>query len=153
LPVASNWTGQVPNWLRLLANFPTAGNSRADTYVAAETGGDLSPLLKAQISWIVARQDRAWYALGYAQRQLRAAGLSESDIGKLDGDWSQFSEREKSLFVLAKNLSMSPVVLTDNEVSQAIQHAGPRDTVQVVSYVSSRASFNRLTESAGLPLD
>ena len=56
--------GQLPNWVRLLARFPTAGSSRVESILAPDDNGDISPLLKAQLSWILARQDRAWYALG-----------------------------------------------------------------------------------------
>ena len=110
-------------------------------------------MLKSQLNWILARQDRAWYALGLAQAQLRKLGQTEAEIWSLDGDWSQFSARDKALFHVAKQLGTSPVVLSDAEVKEALALAGPRDTVQAISYTTSRASFNRLTEAAGLPLD
>lgn len=37
--------------------------------------------------------------------------------------------------------------------TSAVKWAGARDVVQTISFTTSRASFNRLTESAGLPLD
>ena len=46
----------------------------------ADEKGDLSPLLKAQVSWIIARQDRAWYALGQAQRRLKELGQTDDQI-------------------------------------------------------------------------
>lgn len=153
IPATQSVEDILPNWVRLLANFPSAGKSRYESIQAADNGGDLSPLLKAQIAWIVARQDRAWYALGQSMNRLRSAGQSEADIARLDGDWKSFSDRERSLFQVAKNLSLSPVVLSDNEVAEAVKYAGPRDTVQTISYVTSRASFNRLTEAAGLPIE
>ncbi len=60
---------------------------------------------------------------------------------------------ERSLFVVARNLAASPVVLTDREVAAAVAAAGPRDTVQAIHYATSRAYFNRITEAAGLPLE
>ena len=54
----------------------------------AEEKGDLKPLLKAQVSWIIARQDRAWYAAGQAKRRLKELGQTDDQIYKLDGDWS-----------------------------------------------------------------
>ena len=104
------------------------------------------------MSWILARQDRAWYALGLAREQLRALGQTDDQIFALDSDWEQFSARDISLFHVAKHLASSPVVLSDRDVSSAVQLAGPRDVVQTISYTTSRASFNRLTEAAGLPL-
>jgi len=45
------------------------------------------------------------------------------------------------------------VVLTDADVAQAVKLAGARDVVQLISYTTNRASFDRLTESAGLQLE
>jgi AhpD family alkylhydroperoxidase len=152
-PEAVNPSGNVPNWARLLANFKEAGKSRVKSILAAENGGDISPLLKAQLAWIVARQDGAWYAAGHAMKKLNELGQTEDQIFALDGDLNGFSPRDQSLFVLAKNLAASPVILTTEQVADAVKTAGPRDTVQAVSYICSRASFNRLTESTGLPLE
>lgn len=153
IPASHEFEEALPNWVRLLARFPKAGAMRFESIMASERKGDISPLLKAQLSWILARQDRAWYALGRAQTELRKLGQSDQQIEALDGDWSAFPKRERTLFVLAKNLGNSPVVLSGGEVQKAIEIAGPRDVVQVISFTTARASFNRLTEAAGLPLD
>ena len=61
-----------PNqWVRLLATFPGQGKARIATQRNAEQKGDLSALLKAQVSWIIARQDRSWYALKESKDRLR----------------------------------------------------------------------------------
>lgn len=143
----------VANWMRLLANFPTDGVNRALAVIESESNDDLTPLLKAQLSWIVARQDRAWYALGGARQRLQNLGQTPDQIESLDGDWSEYPPRQQTLFRLAKHLGASPVVLTDDEVDDAIQAAGPAELVQAVNYVTQRAAFNRITEAAGLPLD
>jgi alkylhydroperoxidase family enzyme len=145
--------GPLPQWLRLLANFPVEGKSRAAGFLSAEAKGDLSPLLKAQLSWIIARHDRAWYALGLARARLRALGWSDDQIFQLDGPWDGFTPAERALFRAARNLAASPIVLTDDDVARAVKLAGPRDLVQTISYTTSRASFNRLTEAAGLRLE
>lgn len=145
--------GDLPNWMLLLANFPRDGVRQISSINGQETRGDLSPILKAQLSWIAARYDRAWYATGEAQRRLRDLGQSDDQIFALDGDWSEFSPRERSLFVFTRNLAASPVVLTDAEVAEAVELAGPRDVVQAAFYVSQRSSFNRVTEAAGLPIE
>ncbi len=152
IPGCTSMEGALPTWVRLIANFPKAGASRFESIRAAEEKGDLSPLFKAQLSWILARQDRAWYALGLARTQLQGLGQTEEQIFSLDGDWSQFSLRDQALFQLARQLATSPVVLSDEEVKRGVALAGPRDVVQTISYATSRASFNRLTEAAGLPL-
>ena len=74
----------LPEWVRLLTNFPKAGTSRIVSLRTAEDKGTLPARLKAQTAWIAARQDRAWYAVGNAKRRLTALGVSEEDIYALD---------------------------------------------------------------------
>jgi hypothetical protein len=105
------------------------------------------------VAWIIARQDRAWYALGHARQRLNALGWSDERIGKLDGDWSDFSEAERAQFTLARNLAASPIVLTDEDVARALKLVGPRDVVQLITYTTQRAFFDRVTEAAGLRLE
>ncbi|MFO0901862.1 MAG: hypothetical protein U0939_02610 [Pirellulales bacterium] len=142
--------GDVPKWANLLANFPNSAKSRIATLWNNETKGDLSPLIKAQASWIIARQDRAWYALAEAQQRLKALGQTDDQIFALDGPWDAFTPAERAAFTVAKKLAATPVVLTDAEVTEAVKQIGPRDVVQLISYTTHRASFDRVTEAAGL---
>jgi alkylhydroperoxidase family enzyme len=145
--------GTLPQWVRLLANFSVHGKGRIASIRSAEEKGDLTPLLKAQASWIIARQDRAWYAVGDAKRRLEKLGVKENKIYELDGDWKGFTDKERAMFTLARKLAASPVVLTDEDVAKAVKLAGPRDVVQLISYTTNRAAFDRITESAGLQLE
>ncbi len=105
------------------------------------------------MSWIVASQDRAWYAAGLAKRRLTELGWSDDQIYKLDGSWKEFTPAERAMFTVAKQLAASPIVLTDAEVAEALKRTGPRDVVQLIRYVTNRASFDRVTEAAGLQLE
>jgi hypothetical protein len=146
-----DWSdGELPQWVLLLANFPVDGKNRISGILTAENKGDMSPLAKAQASWIIARQDRAWYAVGEAKKRLHELGWSEERVYELDGDWRQFTQSERALFALARKLAATPVVLTDEDVARALELAGPRDVVQWVSYTTNRAAFDRITEAAGL---
>ena len=145
--------GPLPQWVRLLANFPRDGKSRILALRTADEKGDLSPRLKAQVSWIIARQDRAWYAAGQARQRLRDLGLSDDDVHRLDGSWESYTPAERALFTVARKLAASPIVLTDEEVAEALRQTGPREVVQLISYTTGRAFFDRVTEAAGLRLE
>lgn len=146
--------GPLPNWLRLLANFPNESRGRINSLQAiTATRGDLTPLLKAQVSWIIARQDRAWYATGLVQQRLRELGQTDDQIYALDGDWRQFTPAERSLFKFARKLAATPIALTDDDVAAALEQTSPRHVVQLINFVTSRAYFDRVTEAAGLPLE
>ncbi len=146
----ADYKGEVTQFVRLLATFPTAGKARVASQITADAKTDLKPLLRAQVSWIIARQDRAWYATAEAKARLTALGQTDDQIYKLDGDWKEFTAKERSAFTLAKKLAASPVVLTDDDVAEAVKQIGARDTVQMIQYVTTRASFDRITEAAGL---
>ena len=143
----------VPQWVRLLANFKNQGKARILSEKSAAEKGDLTPLLKARVSWIIARQDRAWYAAGEARRRLKALGQTDDQIFALDGDWSSHTPADQALFTLARKLASSPVVLTDADVEKALKLTGPKEVVQLISYTTNRASFDRITEAAGLAIE
>jgi alkylhydroperoxidase family enzyme len=145
--------GPLPQWVRLLANFPRDGKSRIVGLHAADETGDLPPLLKAQVCWIVARQDRAWYAVGQARQRLRQLGWTDEQIYALDGSWDGFDPRTRALFTAARKLAATPIVLTDHDVAEALKQTSPREVVQLINYVTGRAFLDRMTEAAGLRLE
>lgn len=158
--VAEAWvkeSGQeiaAENWVRLIANFPNEGRGRLPSLVSREKKtGELTELQKAQLNWIIARQDRAWYAVGQAFKKLQSLGQSEDQIFALDGDWKGFSEGDQSLFMFAKHLAASPIALTDEDAALALEQTGPRNVVQTINHVASCAYFDRVTEAAGLQLE
>ncbi len=144
--------GPLPQWVRLVANFPKEGLNRVKSIKSAEEKGVITPLVKAQVSWIIARQDRAWYATGLAQRRLKELGQTDEQIYQLDGDWSSFSPADQARFTLVRKLATSPVVLTDADVDQAVKLTSPEEVTQLICYTTTRASFDRITEAAGLTL-
>ena len=152
--LSEDWpAGALPQWVRLMANFTRDGRTRIISTRTANERDELPAVLKAQIAWIVARQDRAWYATGLAKKRLLDLGQTEDQIYALDGDWEQFSAADKSLFRVARQLSNTPIILTDAEVAEAVAAAGPRDVVRVITYTTGCASFDRVTEAAGLQLE
>lgn len=71
----------------------------------------------------------------------------------MDGDWSEFTPAERSLFTLARRLAATPVLLTDADVAEAVKQVAPRNVVQTISYTTGRASFDRITVAAGLRME
>jgi alkylhydroperoxidase family enzyme len=145
--------GPLPQWIRLLANFPKAGAGRIASLRAAEEKGNLPPRLRAQIDWIAARNDRAWYALGHAQRRLRAQGLSDDEIFALDGPHDRFTPAEKATFAFVRKLTTDPALIGDDDVAGLRALYSDREVAEIVYRVTNSAFFDRLTEAAGLALE
>lgn len=145
---------ELMQWHRLLANFPVAGKRFVDGIEFTRSHDELSTPLQAMLDWVIARQDRAWYATRLANEDLAKAKVSSNTVQALDGDLSQpsehLAERDRLLLIVAKNLAASPIVLTDAQVDAAIHVAGPKAVTQVINYTTFRAAFDRITEAAGL---
>jgi alkylhydroperoxidase family enzyme len=151
---AEDFEGPLPQWVRLLATFPTQGKARVLSQRSAEDGKwDLTPLTKARAAWVIARQDRAWYATGRARAWLKRLGQTDDQVYALDGDWSDLPAGERAVLAVARKLAASPIVLTDADVAAALKLTGPRQVIQMISYTTTCASFDRITEAAGLQLE
>lgn len=151
-------SGAAPHWMRLLLNFPVAGKRQVASLVTAETDLQLSPLIRAQMSWVIALQNGAWYSLGEAQKRLKDLGQTNEQIDALAqlGDVSgndKLSPKDRALLIVAKNLAASPVVLTDRQVDEALKLSSSQDVVQTVHYTAMRSMFDRFTEAAALATD
>lgn len=145
--------GPLPEWVRLLTNFPVAGTSRVLSQRAGAEKGTLDKKLRAQIAWIAARQDRAWYALGHARQRLAKLGVGDKDVWNLDGSWEGFSAGEKAVFALARKLTAYPHQVADEDIAAVRKHYPDKQVAEVVYQICNAAFFNRLTEAAGLRLE
>jgi AhpD family alkylhydroperoxidase len=150
----ADWSKEsLPQWVRLLANFPKAGVGRIVSLRTAQEKGALSPRLKAQLAWIAARHDRAWYALGQAKRRLSAVGLSEDEIYRLDGSWEGYSLAERAAFNLARKLTVNPPSVVDADIAALRKHYSDKEVAELIYHVCNAAFFDRLTEACGLQLE
>ncbi len=147
----SEASSATPAWMRLMANFPNESQRRIDSLqtpkLAAE---DLSALDRARVSWVIARQDRAWYAVQHAMNELEKLGQSKDQIFELDGDWKALNDADRAILNMARKLATSPITLLDEDVAEVVRLAGPRRATQLINFVTSRAYFDRVTEAAGL---
>jgi alkylhydroperoxidase family enzyme len=145
--------GPLPQWVRLLANFPTAAPGRIVNLRDSEEKGTLDKKLRAQVAWIAARQDRAWYALGHARQRLLRMKQSEKDIWSLDGSWEGFQAGERAAFALARKVTVAPHRVTDADIAILRKHFTDKQVAELVYQLCNAAFFNRLTEAAGLQLE
>jgi alkylhydroperoxidase family enzyme len=143
----------IANWMRLMAHFPKAGGYKIHGLLAEAAKGKIDNRLKAQISWICARHDRAWYALGQAKRRLLALGESADAIYALDGEGKSFSDKERVTFAFVRELTVAPASITDDDIAQLRKRYSDSQVAEIVYRVGSAAFFNRVTEACGLPLE
>jgi hypothetical protein len=145
--------GPLPQWLRLLANFPLAGTRMVKAFELTAEAPGLSPVDRARIAWTVARRNRAWYALGMAEECLRSSGADDATLADLADDQRQLSAAERAVLVVADRLAASPVICTDADFETALGATSPATMVHVVHAVAMDSLFDRFTEAAGLTLE
>jgi alkylhydroperoxidase family enzyme len=149
-----DWSKEpLPQWVCLLANFPKAGVARINTLRAAAEKGKLPARWKAQIAWIAARRDRAWYAVGQAKRRLQALGFSDDAIHALDGPWDSYPAAERVGFNLTRKVTTAPMTIEDEDVAAVRKQLSDGETAEVIYQITQAAFFNRLTEASGLQLE
>src|SRR5262249_51524107 len=102
LPADWSGSGPLPEWVRLLAAFPKGGKAWVAQTYYSETKGRLAPKLKAEIAYVAARNDRAWYALGHAIRRLKELGLGDAAIDALDRPGDSTPQPERAALAVAQ---------------------------------------------------
>ena len=152
-PSADAETGTPPEWVRLLARFPRAGAARIALHRATATKGTLAPQFRAEIAYTAARQDRAWYALGHAQRRLAALGFSAAQVAALDGPLATFPPAEAAILALARKLTTDPALVADADIQALRARLDDKQVAEVVHQITEAAFFDRLTEAARLRLE
>jgi alkylhydroperoxidase family enzyme len=145
--------GSPPNWVRLLATFPKALKGRVGGLKAGMEKGNVSPRLKAEIAWVAARHDRAWYALAVARERLKALGFSDEQMFALDGGRDRLPEAERAALALAEAMTVSPWAITDDHVARVRKHFKDAEVAEIVHHACNAAFFDRVTEAARLPFD
>src|SRR5262245_50882891 len=144
---------KVPNWMLLLAHLPKAGGYKIQGMLGEAAKGKIDRRLAAQINWICARHDRAWYAVGQAKRRLLALGESPDAIYALDGDWKPFTPRAQTTFAFVRKLTVAPASITDEDVAGLRKLYNDSQVAEIVYRACSSAFFDRVTEACGLPLE
>ena len=153
--VPADWSGSgpLPQWVRLLANFPKGGKAWIAQTYHSETKGRLNARLKAEIAYVAARNDRAWYALSLAQQRLKDLGFTEDAINALDHPGETVPQGERLVLTFARKLTVDPALITDLDIEGLRKHFSDHEVAEIVHHVTQAAFFDRLTEAAGLRLD
>ena len=136
------------NWMSYHGSYKSWHYSALDQINAGNVGK-----LREAWSHVASRANRGLQGMPLAIDGILYYSSPYNQIYALDGDWKGFTPAERAQFTLAKKVAASPVVLTDDDVAAAVKLAGPRDVVQLINYVTLRASFDRITEAAGLRLE
>ena len=153
LLAANRSVSRTPQWIRALAIFPDTCRVQIAALQAIEDQGRLPLAMKAQIFWIVARENRAWYSLGQAQRRLRKMDWADDAIFALDDASASRPAAERLTHAFARKLTVNPRSITDKDISELREHFADGEVAEIVYLIAAANMFDRFTEALQLPLE
>lgn len=137
-------------WMRVLCKFQEQGPLQVKTFETIWTTGRLPALLKAQIAWTTARQNRAWCALAVARQRLLDLGQTEEAIYALDDLDAQPAPLAQALRFSRKLTSYSARI-TDADIALLRELFSDFEVAEIVYVTGAQNEFDRLTEALRLP--
>lgn len=140
---------KIENWERALATFPEVGKRQWDAIQSMNNEGHLSPKVKALIAWTSARHNIASTTLRFAHQRLLQAGVTESDIERLDrGEGLTTDEEMVRQFTI--KLTEHPQRITDADIENLRQKFNDQQVAEIVYLIGAANMLDRLTETLAL---
>ena len=119
---------------------------RARTSAPRDRGdSSLDSAFRTQLFWIVSRGNNCTYCLGHQESSLATGGMSDDLLAALDGDWSEFSDAQRTAFAFARKLSFEPYSVTDADLAPLKAHYSDRQLVEIVNAIAGFNATNRWT--------
>ena len=128
-----------------------AGRSSASRPSAQQQAPDYP--FKTRLFWVVSRTNDCQYCLGHQELKLRRAGMTEDQIASLDCRWSTFPQDEQQAMRLARLITLTPHLVTDQDLAELKKHYTDVQIVDIIQSIAGNNSTNRWTASTGIPQD
>lgn len=97
--------------------------------------------------------NRAWYAADHARRRLNALGVDDNGVFAIDEAREGFTPAEQAAFAFARKLTATPYLIADADIASLRKLYADHEVAEIVYVVCQANMFDRVTETAGLPLD
>jgi alkylhydroperoxidase family enzyme len=119
---------------------------RARAGTQREQDPNFDPSFRTKLFWIVSRGNNCTYCLGHQESGLASRGLTDDQLAALDGDWSEFDDKNRAAFAFASKLSFEPWAIGDKDIEALRKHY---NEAQVASIVQAVAGFNATNRWTG----
>ena len=117
------------------------------------TDENLSPRLKAEIAFITAVNNDAWYAAAHAVHRMDRYGASTADLTSLLKNHEPGEGGDAAAYHLAAKSTRDPQLVTDADLAALRKHFNDRETAEILQVICMANLFDRFTESLGLPVE
>ena len=140
-------------WERALAALPENGKAHVKTWNTILSDDNLTPRLKAEIAFITAMNNQAWYAAAHAAHRLKHLGASPEDLTSLLGDKEPKMGGAVAAYRLAAKSTTDPHLITDADIADVRAHYSDQETAEIMQVICMANLFDRFTESLGLQVE
>ena len=140
-------------WERALAALPENGKAHVKTWNTILTDDHLTPRLKAELTFITAMNNQAWYAAAHAAHRLKQLGASPKDLTSLLGEKEPQMGGAAAAYHLAAKSTTDPHLITDADIAHVREHFSDQETAEIMQVICLANLFDRFTESLGLPVE
>jgi alkylhydroperoxidase family enzyme len=155
LPPVEKGAGQpLPAWARAMAQtLPRTTAAVLELDYLHRAKSPLDPKLRGMMRWVAAHANHCAYTEAIAAADLNRAGVSESRIQSLSGDFSDFPDRQRAALTFARQLTKAAYTVTDDQVEKLIQEYGQKDVVAMVLLLAYANFQDRLVLALNLPAE
>ncbi len=155
LLAAEQGAGQpLPPWARALAAaLPHTTAAMLELDHVQRTSTALDPILRGKMRWVAARANGCSWTEAQARADLVRAGLSESGLKALAGDWKGLPEKERAALSFARKLTTAAYAVADEEMAGLIRDHGDKQVVAMVLLLAYSNFQDRLVLALGLSPD
>lgn len=128
-----------------------AGGRTAQGAPGVATDSTLGYPFQTMLFWITSRGNNCTYCMGHQEVKLASAGLTDDQIAALDGDWSEFPEKERAAFAFTKKLTYEPNAIGDADIAALRRHYNDAQVTEILLAVSGFNATNRWTGALRIP--
>ena len=142
-----------PAWVQAAAYSPASALRLWKHRQAIARDGKLDPKLKAQIAWVVSRENRAWYSMAHARTRLNALGVPDDVLFAIGASEDAFTPSERATFSFARKLTSAPHTIVDEDVAGLRKLFSDHEVAEILFLTCDANMFDRFTEMLRLPLE
>jgi AhpD family alkylhydroperoxidase len=141
-----------PQWFRAISGLPVAVDAWAQRQALLREGRSPQQL-RLLISWITARENRAWYAAAHARARLLASGFPAESLESFDELLQAVPAEQQIALRFARLLTSHPQQVADADVAALREHFSDFEVAEIIHVTADANAFDRLTESLQLQLE
>lgn len=141
-------TGKVPKWMRVMANCDDILIGFFTMFKAIMDDAPVEKDLKWKLALRVSDLNKCEYCVSVAKFQLKAFGLSEEEMAKIESSFA--TDREKAALEYAEHSTQHAYNIDPEVMKRVKKHFSDEEIVELTSVVGLFNFINRFNDSLGV---